>query len=718
MANTGIVGSNPANQATGQDVHTRSKFPFGYKFADTHRFGEYHPFFVMEGVEGDKINLHCAHDVRSYTLGAPLLQDIQLKKDYFAVPREAILPLNWDKFYTIPTIGDDVPDDVGTTVVGFWSKVGSAWSSMMSYLIGISHPTDVNFFTGLFRTLIFGEFFYSEGSLLSSLGAHGGVHFNCVTSGLTPTDWSLGGAIRRYTYDEFFDACLNRFRSDVHSFTLRLYNDDGSTPSYRVYTALNPNVLWLNTGSGNRVHTDIDFRTALQIMRDHPFSIEALFVDDGTQFTYSAVSDLVDVFVNGLSTSGDSRLWDVRNPISSLESEDKLDLARVLAYQIVCNHFYSNDHVDYVYSAQLYRQLIGFYISYVNLLVDDSLVSTFDYNGISYQYDFLSAFYFGVVVGAVDSDILIDTSVDSSPIWSYFCQIFSYKRSLRFLDYFTGARSQPLAVAQSDINVNVDGTSGTGYSVSAINITKGIQAQRLANAVNRFGRKFEDYIAGMSGKRPAPDYHNPFYLSHTSDVIYGQESEYTGNMDNADPQNVTTTLRSAGGKYAFEIECDRPSILIGIAYYDIERFYGRTTERQFFHVNRYDMFNKYMQFIGDQPIYRAELGALDYRHYPVDGNFAYTNRHMEYKQRYNQVSGAFNVPSTDINKWLFRSDDANLNSYTLHISPSFIRSWNSELDQYYLSLTGMSLGTYFHFIVKNINSCEANRPMAYAPSIL
>lgn len=44
MANTGLVASNPANQATGQDVHTRSKFPFGYKFADTHRFGEYHPF--------------------------------------------------------------------------------------------------------------------------------------------------------------------------------------------------------------------------------------------------------------------------------------------------------------------------------------------------------------------------------------------------------------------------------------------------------------------------------------------------------------------------------------------------------------------------------------------------------------------------------------------------------------------------------------------------
>lgn len=314
--------------------------------------------------------------------------------------------------------------------------------------------------------------------------------------------------------------------------------------------------------------------------------------------------------------------------------------------------------------------------------------------------------------------LLLLSSESDRQLYAYFQQIFGFRRSLRFLDYFTGARSQPLAVAQQTIDINVDGTAGTGYSVSAINVTKGIQAQRLANAVNRFGRKFEDYIAGMSGKKPAPDYHNPFYLAHTSDVVYGQESEFTQGLEYATPQNISSVLRSSGGKYAFQIECDRPSVIIGVAYYDIERFYGRTTERQFFHANRYDMFNKYMQFIGDQPIYRAELGITGNNMIPVDGTFAYTNRHMEYKQRYSQCAGGFNVPSTDLDLWLYKTDNYNLNNLTNHISPSYIRSWNVELDKYYISLSGYSLGTYWHFVVKNINSCEANRPMAYAPSIL
>lgn len=716
MANTGLVASTGANQATGQDVHTRSKFPFGYKFADTHRFGEYHPFFVMEGVEGDKIDLQCSHDVRSYTLKAPLLQNIQLKKDYFVVPMEAILPLNWDKFYTIPTIGDDVPDNCGPTVVEFWSNVCSLWNTLYNSLIGNNGPTGDNFMTGLFRTLIIGEYFFSEGNLMSSLGIHGGPHFRCISSGVEAHDLSLGAAKRQLLYDEFFDAIVSyctRLLS-VDSFILTIYDSAGNGSQYRVVT--NPDPLRLNV-SGARFASDINVHTALQMMRDNVFSVST-FVKGSSTITSTLVSNLTDA-LKGTQTDGS--IFSYIGAIVGVSEEDKVDLSRLHAYNIVCTHFYTNDHVDYVYSAQLYRQLIEYYITQVVTSSGDNLTDfNFVYNGLNYQYDALSAFYFSYVTSVLDVfDTLYSNNADFRNGLAYLSQIFSFRRSLRFLDYFTGSRSQPLAVAQSEIDINVDGTAGTGYSVSAINVTKGIQAQRLANAVNRFGRKFEDYIAGMSGKRPAPDYHNPFYLGHTSDVIYGQESEYTGTLDGSDAQNVTSVLRSRGGDYAFQIECDRPSVLIGIAYYDIERFYGRTIERQVFHVNRYDRFNKYMQFIGDQPIYRAELGANSpVNMSPTDGNFAYTNRHMEYKQRYNQCAGAFNIPTTDIDLWLFRADVDTLQSLTQHISPSFIRSWNAELDQFYVSLTGFSLGTYYHFIVKNINNCEANRPMAYAPSIL
>lgn len=721
MANTGIVGSNPANQANGQDVHTRSKFPFGYKFADTHRFGEYHPFFVMEGVEGDKIDLHCSHEVRSYTLKAPLLQDIQLKKDYFVVPREAILPMNWDKFYTIPTIGDDVRDDVGTSVLGFWELVCNGWNSMKANLLGNSNPTGVDFLTGMLRTLFVGEMFFSEGNLMSSLGIHGGSHFTCQrkdNSGQIYEDW---------TYDQFFDFAIGQIKSGFHSFVIEIpfREDNGSgassgVKSYRVLLSNLENFSSVGSYIPRQNMYDVPLRVGLQIMRDNPFRVTQVYSTANATTTVS--SQFIQSIKDSWNLSGGQNSQDFGNvvAVNYLVDEDVVDLARLWAYQIVVNHFYSNDHVDYIYSAQLFRELIGYYVSQFLNNSSGKLVDTFSYNGVDYQYDFLSAHYFALLIDVLNDSLFLtdyQPSDDSTFCYSYFSQLFGFKRSLRFLDYFSGSRSRPLAVAQSDINVNVDGTSGTGYSVSAINITKGIQAQRLANAVNRFGRKFEDYIAGMSGKRPAPDYHNPFYLSHTSDVIYGQESEYTGSSADSDPQNVTSVLRSAGGKYAFQIECDRPSILIGLAYYDIERFYGCTIERQVLHLNRYDMFNKYMQFIGDQPIYKSELGIRTAGNL-TDGNFAYTNRHMEYKQRYNQTAGGFNVPSTDIDLWLFRADKKNIMQLSNHINPNFIRSWNVELDQYYQSLTGYSLGTYFHFIVKNINSCEANRPMAYAPSIL
>lgn len=52
------------------------------------------------------------------------------------------------------------------------------------------------------------------------------------------------------------------------------------------------------------------------------------------------------------------------------------------------------------------------------------------------------------------------------------------------------------------------------------------------------------------------------------------------------------------------------------------------------------------------------------------------------------------------------------------IDPDYIRSRNTELDRFYTQITGFSLGSYFHFIIKNTNSQNASRPMAFAPSIL
>ena len=95
------------NDATGKVVRTRSRFPdMSYSNYNTDRFGILRPFFVMEGVEGDHLPIRSSHEVRSYTLKAPLMQNIRRNKDFFMVALPAILPLNWEKFYMNPNLGD------------------------------------------------------------------------------------------------------------------------------------------------------------------------------------------------------------------------------------------------------------------------------------------------------------------------------------------------------------------------------------------------------------------------------------------------------------------------------------------------------------------------------------------------------------------------------------------------------------------------------------
>lgn len=123
------------------------------------------------------------------------------------------------------------------------------------------------------------------------------------------------------------------------------------------------------------------------------------------------------------------------------------------------------------------------------------------------------------------------------------------------------------------------------------------------------------------------------------------------------------------------------------------------------------MFNPDFQFIGDQPVYGIELG---YGFNAIPPVFAYQSRDEEYKQRFDQASGGFveNLPG-----WLL-TDDVQARVGAAALNPDFIRSYNTELDQFYLALTGYSLGSYWHFTVITDNFVSAKRPMAVDPQIL
>lgn len=667
----GLVASAQQNSAGGNSVRNVSQFPLSYSFYNTERFGEYTPFFVQEGVAGDVLPLHSSHEVRTYTLKAPLMQSLLKKKDFFAVPMSAILPLNWEKFYTNPVIGEDVPDDVGCGVVGFWSKVGelfqNSWNFLKTILAG--SDTSVKKIESIIKFLVFFEYFYSTGSLMESLGISGHDYLR-----VTDTNANNG----YYVFDNVFDDCFS-----LISANLQLSIDVGGD-TYYVSNEVSKGALTAN---------GLLWREALELIRDDlaTFRVLQAYSTAGTAPAASVIDDIEEILQMQPISQGSSNTPYLMVPTG--DEDIPLNLSRLWAYQLVCAHYYSNDHVDFVYSAELFRQ----YVNQLEISLDG--IESFSVNGLSYQYDSLSSHYCSLFLGF--SSHIFDFSSEN---FAYFSALLHYKRSLRYMDYFTGARSLPLAVGDT----SVDASSG---QVDVLDLSRSRMMAKFLQAVNRSGRKFGAYMKELFGKVPAPDYHNPFYLAHTSDVVGTSENQNTAEGQR-EPNAFTSNMHTNASRYAFEYRPDRDCIVIGLGYYDIPRVYTRATERQNFFVDRFDMFNPYLQFIGDQAIYRAEIGT----DVPTLEPFGYQNRHMEYKQRYNQAAGAFANPQSTLDNWIFVADILK-RQFVRNISSSFIRSFNSELDHFYERLSGWSNGSYFHFIVRYDNRQDATRPMAYAPVI-
>lgn len=681
----GIVNSKPNLSPDSSAPHAKSKVPFSYHLAGTYRFGELQPHFVAEVVNNDKFPLRSAHEVRSFNLKSPLLSDVQLKKAYFQVANEAILPLNWDKVFTNPVNGDDVvAEQVNSVIEDFPVWLNSILDIFktrrsLTNFDPNDNSTIYPALTAVLKNIVSLEYFLSNGSLFESLGLH--IH------SLYTGDYK--------SFDAYFDSVIQKVLSTVSgSVTLLPFQ-----VNFGGQTNFSISVDRFLTKHSNNV---ISISYFLDKIRDG-FDWKIVGSTPSAGFI-SLVKDLVDVFLGNTDTGVEIYAF----PVSGEVPHFPLNYQRLASYQLVCRHFFSNDKIDYVYSAELYRQLV--YSAYKRVENEGNTQpfadATFVYNGISYRYDFLSGYNLQQMVNEMSS-VTDDDAIDSMS--DVLRLLFGFNRSLRFLDYFTGAKAHPLAVG--DINAPV-----VGNVVSAIDITKSISMQRFANFVNRVGRKFEEYTSKLGGHYVAPDWHNPSFLGATTDVIVGSETENNSvnpEAPNQPAQSVISNLRSNANKFAFEFVSDRPSVIIGITWFDIPRYYSDVIERQNFHVDRYDMFNEFMQNIGDQPIYRAELTP---RATSLAEVFGYALRHIEYKTRVNQAFGGFTNGS--LPSWEFIADESADVSAIGSISPDYIRSRPSELDPLFLSLTGWSRGTYWHFIIDNYNDCDPVRPMVYAPEIL
>lgn len=694
MENVNVL--HPGNKVNDPKVkHVRSSNNFDEKYALAHgqRFGQLFAPFFFDAVAKDRVTLRSAHNIRSYTLKSPLLSDVSLKKDFFQVTRRAILPENFEKFFDNPVQGDDVSQDVGTTVANFDYRVAELGKSLTVALSGIT--TGVEYLQAAFTYLVFLSYFYSYGSLLAASGYS------------IEEQYVDGQSSDNRSADQVIDDALA---------TLVTLLSTGSSSSFGVY---------LN-GSATITRVYADTERAISSGRSDAIGLRRFFelISEGTDFViYSVPSGFWDSSSSALIVDNWAFSDDDFVPIA----DSPLDLARLFAYQLCCAHFYTNDSIDFVYSADLYRQVVRSAVLELDSVSSsspiNSLVRDFVYNGISCRYDDCSAHNHEYVLDnlALYFNSLGFNLSSCKYLLHNLSIVYGWRNSLRFTDYFTGVKAHPLAVGDINIAVNI----GSPNYVSVIDVTKNIQRQRFFNAVNRTGRKIEQYLEGIFGAKPSHDWHNPLWLGHTKDIIIADEVENNTFNPSAesignDEQLVSATLRGAANNFAFEVQIDEPSILVGISYFDIPRFYVHASERIMMHQDRFDMFNPFMQFIGDQSVIVRELS--DNPNFVSNGFaspnadiFGFTMRHMEYKQRFSRAIGPF--ATGVLPSWIF-TDSLNGRGDVLTISPDYIRSSCIELDKFYTSLNYHSPANYFHFIVITYNECHANRNMVYSPNIL
>lgn len=663
---SGDSGSRP--------IRAKSNLPLNYNLAGTYRFGELGVCFVQDTVPDDETPFGSSHDLRSMNMRAPLMSDLDIKKDYIEVPLPALLPLNYEKFITQPQIGEDVdPRQIGLNVNDFTSELPEAiftsdWVSL-SDLSGESLSTLVKFFDQHFAI----QAIYSNGALPAFLGLNfGPLYKDC---------------------DKDFDTICSIFLA-----FLKQLEDSEAAAGYKLGFPivlgkdLDDKYIW-------RAVTTENFRDFLVWARDNHFeSSDLLFVEGGDWFDEaSLIYDFVGQVVFDLQASFVDEAGNETGTFEKVSSIKKpISLARPFAYQLACAEFFTNSHVDDVYSAQLFRQ------NYSSFLHDSDTglgldFDTFELNGVRYQYDDFSSHY----------TLKVIRNMDMKQFREWTILVFGFRRSLRYQDYFTSSRTRPLAVG--DVNVQVN----DGY----VNIVDTIEKRwyaKFLNQVNRFQRKLSDYSRALfPGLTMQRDFHNPLWLAGTSDKVGAPETENTSEAQLTEANSTTSVLRSSSGGYHFEYHSQYYGVIIGLEWFDIKRYYAGVIERPNFWVDRNDYFNPFLQFIGDQPIYQDEL----YAGAPHEAYLGYTGRYAEYKYRVDQAVGGFvqNLPG-----WTFLADDKVLSRRfrsEFRQSSDFIRSWTTELDDFFPALSGYSLGSYFHFIVVNSNRANNTRDMVANPQL-
>lgn len=652
----GNMRQNAQNAEQTKVIRNSNRFPLDYTHPTTHRYGDIDIFYHYYGERGDSVPLRTGHSVRTFTMKSPNEIDIYMRKHFVHVPMKAIYPRTWDTvLYPLPVDGDTAPFDARANfpIVRYVKALVDHLNTLGTF----TNTSNISEFADYIRYLDYLSNVVSNGSLLAKVN----MHFSDLVSVDGMGSLSFDRAVSAwYTNNvEFF---IGR------TYTFTTSSENGDDQLFSVYF-----------GDPNRADSfDICVESLHQLL------------DYFRTYNYSLYR--ISNFSNLLEQISASTYTFICNDVNL---DEFVNIESVIAYQLACAQFYTNDRVDDIYSASVFRDY------FQSRLFLHLYPEFFEFDGVQYLYEVFSQHYFSLLVDTVHRPEVAFT----------LNLLFDYRKSLRFGDYFLGARTKPLAVGESSVPVGADG-------VRIEDITRSAALQRLRYNINVIGRKINNQLQGLiPGLAPKSPDDIPTSIA-SQDFNIGKDATFVNNTSESqiiDPSSQTMLLNSGASDYAFEIELTEPCILLGLVSFAVPRVYSKTIDRFAFHLDRYDMFTPPLQFVGDQEIYQKELFGLGRG--GANLPYAYNQQYSEYKQRYPFASGGFVefLPS-----WEMITDNQGgvQNASDRVLSPRIAHSVNSEFDRFFVSLLGFSHADYFHFIVKHYNTSTPERAMAWNPQPL
>ena len=658
----------------------------------TQRFSEVCPCYFDDVVEGDNSINQATQDVRTFALRSPLMNNLKMYRSFYYIPLSAIAPRSWEYLQRQPIKGDDISFsdyDISASVFEL--------NAYLSFLLRKSQDASLSVAarTYLSTTLfIVGSLLYSNSGLLKRLG---------YTSPYCNVDDNV--------YDKVFDTFVTAFaeggnypkgatlvytKEDGHDVTIT----SGECSVSEVFNFVTAGLFYGTLHSGTSVDATAVVWAGLS---DALNLIDGNFLDDGYTTT----------------DAEDSRLSTVR-----------VSLRSCVAYQSMIAQFFSSSVVDSIYNCKAFNDtLCTFVRDTISNATDSAPIVSSKVNGVDVYYDAFAGRYWrempvvleSLAVPEVLSNSSFVTVVDN--LFRIYQSLFSVGHSLRFGDYFTSARTRPLAVGDTSIIVN-------NNRVSVVDVNRSLWYQRFLNAVNRGRQDIYDYLKQMTGVEPTHHMSEPIPLVSEAYNIGGMEVENTAEKQGA----IVTLLRNSENRYQYKFMAREQGMIIGVTYFSLLSVYQNSTLRSYFAEDRLDYFNSFLQNAGDQPvlfreIYSSPFGQADAVSNYIDAVFGYQQRYAQFKNALSTASGGFidgSLPGWSIlynpSPFADKISNRTLTPGTVAagfvIDSQFLRNFDNVFDSLFESLTGLNFSSRFHFIVSTYYNNPVNSKQKKVQSLL